>query len=120
VPRTATIFAEKDATLLEIRWQGLREIRRFDDGFRTMIDHRYRKNALLVHLRETELFANLSEDVLAKVAAATLFETYGAFDWHVSYQKMRATGKSGAGSEPHLAGPVLPVSPAIMAVASAP
>jgi Fe-S-cluster-containing dehydrogenase component len=41
--------------------------------------------------------------VLAKVAAATLFETYGAFDWHVSYQKMRATGKSGAGSEPHIA-----------------
>ena len=37
IPRTATIFAETDATLLEIRWQGLREIRRFDDGFRREI-----------------------------------------------------------------------------------
>jgi Fe-S-cluster-containing dehydrogenase component len=103
IPRTATIFAESDATLLEIRWQGLREIRRFDDGFRTMIDNRYRQNALLVHLRETELFANLDEEALDKVAQATLFETYGAFDWHVSYQKMRSTGKSGAGNEPPIA-----------------
>ncbi len=103
IPRTATIFAKSNATLLEIRWQGLREIRRFDDGFRTMVDNRYRQNALLVHLRETELFANLSEEALDKVASATLFETYGAFDWHVSYQKMRATGKSGAANEPPIA-----------------
>ena len=27
-PRTATIFAEKDSELLEIRWQGLRELRK--------------------------------------------------------------------------------------------
>ena len=103
IPRTATIFAEDSATLLEIRWQGLREIRRFDDGFRRMIDNRYRQNALLVHLRETELFANLDEEALDKVAQATLFETYGAFDWHVSYQKMRSSGQSSAGNEPPIA-----------------
>ena len=103
IPRTATIFAEDGATLLEIRWQGLREIRRFDDGFRRMIDNRYRQNALLVHLRETELFANLDEEALDKVAQATLFETYGAFDWHVSYQKMRSSGQSSAGNEPPIA-----------------
>ena len=28
IPRTATAFAETEATLLEIRWQGLREIRK--------------------------------------------------------------------------------------------
>ena len=103
IPRTATIFAEDSATSLEIRWQGLREIRRFDDGFRRMIDNRYRQNALLVHLRETELFANLDEEALDKVAQATLFETYGAFDWHVSYQKMRSSGQSSAGNEPPIA-----------------
>jgi len=103
IPRTATIFAENSATLLEIRWQGLREIRRFDDGFRRMIDNRYRQNALLVHLRETELFANLDEEVLDKVAQATLFETYGAFDWHVSYQKMRSSGKAASTNEPAIA-----------------
>jgi Fe-S-cluster-containing dehydrogenase component len=103
IPRTATIFAENAATLLEIRWQGLREIRRFDDGFRKMIGNRYRQNALLVHLRETDLFANLDEEALDKVAQATLFETYGAFDWHVSYQKMRSSGQSTSTNEPAIA-----------------
>ncbi len=103
IPRTATIFAETDATLLEIRWQGLREIRRFDDGFRRMIDGRYRQNALLVHLRETELFSKLGEKALNKVADATLFETYGTFDWHTSFQRMRSSGKGGIEREPAIA-----------------
>lgn len=103
IPRTTTIFAETAATLLEIRWQGLREIRRFDDGFRRMIDTRYRENALRIHLRETELFSGLDELSLSKVVDATLFETYGAFDWHVSYQRMRSSGQSGAQNEPPIA-----------------
>ena len=103
IPRTATIFAETDATLLEIRWQGLREIRRFDDGFRRIIDGRYRQNALLVHFGETELFAKLDEEVLSKVADATLFETYGTFDWQVSFQRLRSSGKGGAEHEPAIA-----------------
>lgn len=103
IPRTTTIFAETNATLLEIRWQGLREVRRFDEGFRRMIDARYRENALRVHLRETALFSALDEETLGKVADATLFETYGAFDWHVSYQRMRAAGDRGTGNEPAIA-----------------
>jgi Fe-S-cluster-containing dehydrogenase component/CRP-like cAMP-binding protein len=102
-PRTATIFAETDAALLEIRWQGLREIRRFDDGFRRVVDQRYRQNALQVHLHETELFSNLDEEVLGKVADATLFETYGAFDWHVSFQQLQSSGLGGGEHEPVIA-----------------
>jgi len=103
IPRTTTIFSETSATLLEIRWQGLREIRRFDEGFRHIIDTRYRENALRIHLRETALFSGLDEDSLSKVVDATLFETYGAFDWHVSYQRMRSSGQSGAQNEPPIA-----------------
>jgi Fe-S-cluster-containing dehydrogenase component/CRP-like cAMP-binding protein len=103
IPRTTTIFAETSATLLEIRWQGLREIRRYDDGFRRTIDARYRENALRIHLRETELFSGLDEESLSKVVDATLFETYGAFDWHVSYQRMRSSGQTGAENEPPIA-----------------
>jgi Fe-S-cluster-containing dehydrogenase component len=89
VPRTATMFAETDTELLEIRWQGLREIRRFDEGWRRMIDERYRANALQAHLRATPLFAGLDESTLTLLAQQTLFETYGAFDWHVSYQQLQ-------------------------------
>ena len=69
IPRTATIFAEKDAKLLEIRWQGLREIRRYNEGFRRRIDRQYRENALMVHLQETPLFAGL-DDIAEGVATA--------------------------------------------------
>ena len=88
IPRTATIFAETEAVLLEMRWQGLRELRKYNEGFRRRIDRQYRENALMVHLQETPLFAGLDDTVLEQVASATLFETYGAFDWHVSYQRM--------------------------------
>jgi Fe-S-cluster-containing dehydrogenase component/CRP-like cAMP-binding protein len=103
IPRTATIFSETDSSLLEIRWQGLREIRRFDDGFRRMVDTRYRQNALSVHLGQAELFSGLDEATLDKVAEAILFETYGAFDWHASYQKMRSSGRAGPEHEPGIA-----------------
>ena len=103
IPRTATIFAETEATLLEVRWQGLREIRKFNEGFRRRIDRQYRDNALKVHLQETPLFAGLDKKALEQVASATLFETYGAFDWHVSYQRMRSSGQGGLEHEPPIA-----------------
>jgi Fe-S-cluster-containing dehydrogenase component/CRP-like cAMP-binding protein len=96
IPRTATIFAEGDAELIEIRWQGLRELRKYDAGWRRRIDERYRENALKVALHETPLFRGLKESDLQEVANATLFETYGSFDWHVSYQRMRDQGKAEA------------------------
>ncbi len=86
-PRSASIICSEDAELLEIRWQGLRELRRFDAGWRRQIDENYRKNALLAHLQDTPLFANLDSDTLATIAAATLFETYGSFDWSSSFQR---------------------------------
>ena len=103
LPRTATVFAETDATLLEIRWQGLREFRRCDEGFRNQVFEVYRENALKVHLSETELFSNLAPDALQEVADSVVFETYGAFDWHASYQKLRSQGKSLASHEPRIA-----------------
>ena len=103
IPRTATVFAETDATLLEIRWQGLRELRKYDEGWRRMIDEKYRQNALKVHLSETELFAGLNPVALQKIADHTLFETYGTFDWNVSYQKMSTQGKIGVEHEPVIA-----------------
>jgi len=103
IPRTATVFAETDAKLLEIRWQGLREIRKYDEGFRRAIDERYRENALKVALRETPEFGHLDEDALQEVANSVLFETHGSFDWYITYQKMRGAGKQGAAHEPVIA-----------------
>jgi Fe-S-cluster-containing dehydrogenase component/CRP-like cAMP-binding protein len=103
VPRTATIFAETDSVCLEIRWQGLRELRRYDENWRRRIDESYRKNALMTHLEEVPLFKGLDQATLQQVADFTLFETYGSFDWHTGYKRLREQGKLTAASEPVIA-----------------
>jgi Fe-S-cluster-containing dehydrogenase component/CRP-like cAMP-binding protein len=88
-PRTATVIAETAATLVEIRWQGLRDIMRRTPAIRQHIERLYRENSLLVHLRETSLLANLPETAMERVLAATLFESYGNFDWYADFGKLR-------------------------------
>ncbi len=87
-PRTATVFADGDVELLELRWQGLRDIRRRDDEFRQHVDHLYRERGQKEYLRSTPLFRGLGASDLAKIADETLFETYGDFDWHTKYKKL--------------------------------
>ena len=102
-PRTSTIFAETDSELLEIRWQGLRELRKYDQGWRRLIDQRYRQNALKAHLGATSIFSHLDGDDLQEVADNTLFETYGTFDWHLSYKKLQGQDRiDGVKDEPEI------------------
>ena len=91
-PRTTTVFAEGDVQLLEIRWQGLRDIRRRSERIRRHIDTLYRENSLRSQLRATPLFSHLNAEELARVADETVFETYGNFDWVQSHKKL--SGKS--------------------------
>ena len=84
-PRTATVLADAATTLLEIRWQGLRDLMRRTPAIQHHVERLYRENSLRVHLRETPLLANLEADAIEKVAAATVFESYGNFDWYVDF-----------------------------------
>lgn len=81
-PRTATVFAETQCLLLEIRWQGLRDLMRFSPALSHHVHQLYRKNSLDAHLSQTPLLAGLSESEVHQVAASTQFETHGSFDWH--------------------------------------
>jgi Fe-S-cluster-containing dehydrogenase component/CRP-like cAMP-binding protein len=61
-PRTASIFAEGDGTrLLEIRWQGLRDIRKKFPPYKTYIDDIFRERILLQHLRATPFFEHVGD-----------------------------------------------------------
>ena len=84
-PRSATVVAEGEGHLLEIRWQGLRDLMRRTESLRHHIERLYRENSLRVHLRETPLFAQLPAEHLEAVASATRFETHGDFQWHDTY-----------------------------------
>jgi Fe-S-cluster-containing dehydrogenase component/CRP-like cAMP-binding protein len=84
-PRTATVLAEDRTMLLEIRWQGLRDLMRRAPEIREHIERTYRENSLRVHLRETPLLKELPAAALNAVAAATVFESFGNFDWYIDF-----------------------------------
>ncbi len=85
-PRTATVAAEEPTELLEVRWQGLRDIRQRAPELKAHIDQLYRERSLLQHLRETPIFHHLNDGALQELATQTRFETHGHFDWHGSYK----------------------------------
>ncbi|HTV88388.1 MAG TPA: cyclic nucleotide-binding domain-containing protein, partial [Stellaceae bacterium] len=86
-PRTATCVALTDCELLELRWQGLRDIRRYEPGFRQWIDELYRVRSLASHLAELPLFANLDNAALDQIIRETHFETYGEFEWFSAFRR---------------------------------
>ena len=85
-PRTSTVVADGGAELLEIRWQGLRDLRSSAKELKEHIDSLYRERSLLVHLLETPIFKHLNDAQLDEVAQHTRFESYGNFDWYASYK----------------------------------
>lgn len=90
--RVATVIAEDEVELLEIRWTALRDIRRSIDEFRHHLDRLYRERSLTSHLRATDLFSHLSEDVLTDIAERTLFESHGEFEWYKQYKRAVKSG----------------------------
>ncbi|MCA9141632.1 MAG: cyclic nucleotide-binding domain-containing protein [Planctomycetaceae bacterium] len=91
-PRQATVFAERSTQLLEIRWQGLRDLMRRDDGLQKHIDTVFRDRALKWFLLNTPIFSHLgSEDINELVAQAT-FETHGQYDWAGSFKRLAKEG----------------------------
>jgi CRP-like cAMP-binding protein len=103
--RTSTIFADSDdAELLEIRWQGLRDLMKYDDALRTHINKIYRERALASYLRATPLFEHWSRSSLDKVAEAVEFSTYGDYDWSGEYKRLAQSGSVRPEREPVIVG----------------
>jgi Fe-S-cluster-containing dehydrogenase component/CRP-like cAMP-binding protein len=103
--RTSTIFADSDdAELLEIRWQGLRDLMKYDDALRTHINKIYRERALASYLRATPLFKYLSKEQLDRVAEAVEFSTFGDYDWSGEYKRLAQSGSVRPEKEPVIVG----------------
>jgi Fe-S-cluster-containing dehydrogenase component/CRP-like cAMP-binding protein len=80
--RTATVFASGGARLLEMRWQGLRDLMRRDPGFRKQIDESFRSNALRSFLMNSPTFSHISDDPVnvVEVIQSAELQTYGEYD----------------------------------------
>lgn len=115
MPRTATVVADEDVRLLEIRWQGLRDLRKHDEALRRHVDEQYRRYGLEAALRNSPLLAYFREanlpaaeqqkrdDELRQIIDAAQLESYGSFDWHGTYQQLRKKSVDPLTEEPIIA-----------------
>ena len=88
-PRTATIIsAQADTEVLEIRWQGLRDLMSFAPAFKEHVEDRFRRYGLSSLLTGLDFISRLPADQVDELVAGTRFERHGRFDWYGSYQKI--------------------------------
>ena len=85
-PRSATVVANSDMRVLEIRWQGFRELLNRHHALAQHVETLYRENSLRAHLRETDIFRDLPDDVMAELVASARFESFGDFRWNREFQ----------------------------------
>ena len=81
-PRGASIVADGACELVEIRWQGLRQIRRYAPPFRERIDSLFRTRGLRQQLRQLPLFSALPVEDFDAVVAAAEIESHGNEVWY--------------------------------------
>ena len=94
-PRTATVISAGDGTeILEIRWQGLRDLMNFAPEFKQYVEDRFRRFGLSTLLRGLEYVQHLSQDELQILTDETRFERHGRFDWYGTYQQMLSSGNA--------------------------
>jgi Fe-S-cluster-containing dehydrogenase component/CRP-like cAMP-binding protein len=86
------VVAQAPCIILEIRWQGLRELRKRESAFKAYIDKLYRQRGLFEYLSSIPLFKSLPSQCIKELADTALFEFHGEFEWHSSFKK--ATKKS--------------------------
>lgn len=92
-PRTASMIVSQPSEILEIRWQGFRDLRKYDEGFRKRIEQGYRERNRISYLKALPFFRELSEEVLERIAEHTLLESYGDLEWK-AVSKRKGTQKA--------------------------
>jgi Fe-S-cluster-containing dehydrogenase component/CRP-like cAMP-binding protein len=87
--RSATVVANSKSYVLEIRWQGFRELISRNEALGKHIEQQYREHSLHSHLRESEELRGLPDSIIAELAHRTIFETHGNFQWSHNFMSTR-------------------------------
>ncbi|MFG0289815.1 MAG: 4Fe-4S dicluster domain-containing protein [Rhodopirellula sp. JB044] len=87
-PHGATVVAGENATLLEIRLQGLKMLQR-DTAFAERMEEHYRQHWLAIHLKEIPLLRFVPESNLRNVVEHTQLRSFGRLQWNADYSKTR-------------------------------
>jgi len=104
VQRSVTVLASDPTRtkLLEIRWQGLRDLMKYDGALREHVNQLFRSRGLLGALQSSPLLesANLTAQQWEEVVAEAEFETFGSYDWYGTYQQLRQKDEDPLSQEP--------------------
>lgn len=87
-PHGATVVAATEATVVEIRWQGLRLLQR-DARFADSIEAHYRANWLLPALQAIPLLRFVPSENLQRAAQRIRLESFGKIEWNADYRRTR-------------------------------
>jgi Fe-S-cluster-containing dehydrogenase component/CRP-like cAMP-binding protein len=91
MPRELSIVAAEKAVVLEIRWQGLRDLMEADEGIEAHIDEMYRSRSLKGTLEDIPYFKSLPEEAYSQIR----FNTFGKYDeWSSEYIGMSQEEKT--------------------------
>ncbi|QDU49225.1 cyclic nucleotide-binding domain-containing protein [Gimesia panareensis] len=90
--RVATVFSEGVSQLLEIRWQGIRDILRHDasGGLKRYIEDAFRERALAAFLRTDPLFQGCSTELMQRIVDQVEFQTYGNYDSSKPFKELNS------------------------------
>lgn len=107
IERTATVFADGDCQLLELRWQGIRDLMSRVDWLRERVDNRFRAYGLRAFLRTSPCFEHLESDPEASdetkerverlsdlAMKRAEFKSYGSYDQVDDFTKVVAAGNA--------------------------
>ncbi len=89
-----TVVANRRVEVLEVRWQGIRDICKYEKRFKAYIDKLYRERGLYEELLSQPLFKSVAKEKLMALAQQALFEVHGTFDWHKGFQKAASEARS--------------------------
>lgn len=84
---TNTVVSKERTRVLEIRWQGLRDICKYAPDFKQMVEQLYRERGLYEQLLSVPLFKHVSKDKIHALAEVALYEIHGEFAWQRKFQK---------------------------------
>ena len=91
--------------LMEIRWQGLRDILRYDraGSLKRFIEDIFRRRALTSFLLSDPLFAGISDSQLEKIIPHCQLQTFGDYDSAQPFKEMAKEGSDQNANEPVIA-----------------
>ncbi len=90
-PHIHTAIANERTDVLELKWQGLRELMRYDENLRHRLVKLYKANNLKDFLKKMPALASLSDLDIELFIEHSQLQSYGEEDWYSGFSALEDT-----------------------------